>query len=80
MYIITRRRGQSIQLDFGDQTAVIEVLEFRGTRTVRLGVTAAKSVKIRRLAHSSRQNPTTFPSEAVAKEGGSLPGEGEAQP
>jgi sRNA-binding carbon storage regulator CsrA len=80
MYIITRRRGQSIQLDFGDQTAVIEVLEFRGTRTVRLGISASKSVKILRLAHSSRQNPTTSPSEAVAKEGGSLPGEREVQP
>jgi sRNA-binding carbon storage regulator CsrA len=80
MYIITRRRGQSIQLDFGDQSAVIEVLEFRGTRTVRLGISAAKTVKIRRLAHSSRQNPTTSPSEAVAKEGGSLPGEREVQP
>ncbi len=80
MYIITRRRGQSIQLDFGDQTAVIEVLEFRGTRTVRLGVAAAKSVKIRRLGHPSPQNPITSPSEAVAKEGGSLPGSGEAKP
>ncbi len=80
MYIITRRRGQSIQIDFGDQTAVIEVLEFRGTRTVRLGVTAARSVRIQRLAPTTHQNSTVAPSEAVAKEGGSLPGAGEGQP
>jgi sRNA-binding carbon storage regulator CsrA len=80
MYVITRRRGQSIQLDFGDQTAVIEVLEFRGTRTVRLGVSAAKSVKIRRLDKGSQSHPSAAPSEAVAKEGGSLPGVSEVQP
>jgi hypothetical protein len=80
MYVITRRRGQSIQLDFGDQTAVIELLEFRGTRTVRLGISAAKSVKIRRLDKGSQPHTPAAPSEAVAKEGGALPGESEVQP
>jgi sRNA-binding carbon storage regulator CsrA len=80
MYIITRRRSQSIQIDFGEQTAVIEVLEFRGKSTVRLGISAARSVRIQRLDQTTDNTRLVAPREAVAKEGGSLPGAGEGQP
>jgi hypothetical protein len=79
MLVVTRRRGQAIQLQLGDQTVLLEVLQIRGNRTVKLGVHAAKSVRVIRLAPGTAP-PAPCAAEGVATEGGSLPGAGEGTP
>lgn len=75
MLVVSRRRGQAIQLQLGDQTVLVEVLQIRSNRTVKLGVQAAKSVRIIRLAPgAAAAPPAASATEAVATEGGSLPG------
>jgi hypothetical protein len=78
MLVVTRRRGQAIQLQLGDQTVLVEVLQLRSNRTVKLGVHAAKSVRIIRLAPgAAAAPPAACATEEAATEGGSLPGAGE---
>jgi hypothetical protein len=81
MLVVSRRRGQAIQLQLGDQTVLIEVLQIRSNRTVKLGVQAAKSVRIIRLAPgAAAAPPAASATEEAATEGGSLPGAGEETP
>lgn len=78
MLVVTRRRGQAIQLQLGDQTVLIEVLQIRSNRTIKLGITAGKSVRIFRLAPgASAVPPAASAPEGVATEGDSLPAGGE---
>jgi hypothetical protein len=79
MLVVSRCRGQAIQLQLADQTVLIEILHIRGNRTVKLGVHAAKSVRIIRLAPGAAP-PAASATEEVAMEGGSLPGAGEETP
>jgi hypothetical protein len=79
MLVVSRCRGQAIQLQLVDQTVLIEVLHIRGNRTVKLGVHAAKSVRIIRLAPGAAP-PAASATEGVATEGDSLPGAGEGTP
>jgi hypothetical protein len=81
MLVVSRRRGQAIQLLLGDQTVLIEVLHLRSNRTVKLGVHASKSVRVIRLAPGAAAAPSAASAtEEAATEGGSLPGAGEDLP
>jgi len=55
MLVLARKTEEKIHLKAGDEDIVIQVVNVRGSSQCRLGVTAPRSVRVRRWEHLTEE-------------------------